>query len=92
MIRLRDNLIKMGEELSQASLSETQQRESNQYYQRRLEELKADMEELLQREAEANQRCMVLVSPARCGDFRAVESLEPWASASCCRKATSGLV
>ncbi|XP_049644039.1 unconventional myosin-XVIIIb [Suncus etruscus] len=60
VIRLRDNLIKMGEELSQASLMETQQRESNQYYQRRLEELKADMEELLQREAEANQRYMVL--------------------------------
>lgn len=62
MIRLRDSLIKMGEELSQAAMAEAQQRESSQYYQRRLEELKADMEELVQREAEASRRCMELVS------------------------------
>ncbi|EHB08437.1 Myosin-XVIIIb [Heterocephalus glaber] len=60
VIRLRDSLIKMGEELSQAVASESQQRESSQYYQRRLEELKVDMEELLQREAEASRRCMEL--------------------------------
>ena len=62
VIRLRDSLIKMGEELTQAAKSESQQRESSQYYQRRLEELKADMEELVQREAEASRRCMELVS------------------------------
>ncbi|XP_074212863.1 unconventional myosin-XVIIIb isoform X3 [Camelus bactrianus] len=60
VIRLRDSLIKMGEELSQAATSESQQRESSQYYQRRLEELKADMEELVQREAEASRRCVEL--------------------------------
>uniref|UniRef100_A0A8I4A376 Myosin XVIIIB n=1 Tax=Callithrix jacchus TaxID=9483 RepID=A0A8I4A376_CALJA len=60
VIRLRDSLIKMGEELSQAATSESQQRESSHYYQRRLEELKADMEELMQREAEASRRCMEL--------------------------------
>ncbi|KAF6082176.1 myosin XVIIIB [Phyllostomus discolor] len=60
VIRLRDSLIKMGEELSQAAAAESQQRESSQYYQRRLEELKADMEELVQREAEASRRCMEL--------------------------------
>ncbi|XP_023369088.1 unconventional myosin-XVIIIb isoform X1 [Otolemur garnettii] len=58
VIRLRDSLIKMGEELSQAAASESQQRENSQYYQRRLEELKADMEELAQREEEASRRCM----------------------------------
>ena len=52
----------MGEELSQAAMAESQQRERSQYYQRRLEELKADMEELVQREAEASRRCMELVS------------------------------
>lgn len=62
VIRLRDSLIKMGEELSQAVKAESQQREKSQYYQRRLEELKADMEELVQREAEASRRCMELVS------------------------------
>ncbi|ELW66479.1 Myosin-XVIIIb, partial [Tupaia chinensis] len=60
VIRLRDSLIKMGEELSRAATSESQQRENSQYYQRRLEELKADMEELVQREAEASRRCMEL--------------------------------
>ncbi|XP_066116369.1 unconventional myosin-XVIIIb [Saccopteryx bilineata] len=60
VIRLRDSLIKMGEELSQAATAESQQRESSQYYQRRLEELKADMEELSEREAEASRRCMEL--------------------------------
>ncbi|KAM5237670.1 unconventional myosin-XVIIIb [Ctenodactylus gundi] len=60
VIRLRDSLIKMGEELSQAATSESQQRDTSQYYQRRLEELKVDMEELVQREAEASRRCMEL--------------------------------
>ncbi|XP_006890529.1 PREDICTED: unconventional myosin-XVIIIb [Elephantulus edwardii] len=60
VIRLRDSLIKMDEELSRAAASESQQRESSQYYQRRLEELKVDMEELVLREAEASRRCMEL--------------------------------
>uniref|UniRef100_A0A8D1K4S2 G protein-coupled receptor kinase 3 n=1 Tax=Sus scrofa TaxID=9823 RepID=A0A8D1K4S2_PIG len=60
VIRLRDSLIKMGEELSQVATAESQQRENSQYYQRRLEELKADMEELVQREAEASRRCVEL--------------------------------
>ncbi|KAM6155724.1 unconventional myosin-XVIIIb [Rhynchocyon petersi] len=60
VIRLRDSLIKMDEELSRAAASESQQRENSQYYQRRLEELKADMEELVLREAEASRRCMEL--------------------------------
>ncbi|XP_026640331.1 unconventional myosin-XVIIIb [Microtus ochrogaster] len=60
VIRLRNSLIKMGEELSQAAKSEAQQRENSQYYQRRLEELKAEMQELVQREEEASRRCMEL--------------------------------
>lgn len=63
VIRLRNSLIKMGEELSQAAKSEAQQRENSQYYQRRLEELKAEMQELAQREEEASRRCMELVRP-----------------------------
>lgn len=70
VIRLRDSLIKMGEELSQAAAAESQQRENSQYYQRRLEELKADMEELVQREAEASRRCMELVSAVLGPGFR----------------------
>lgn len=75
MIRLRDSLIKMGEELSQAAMAEAQQRESSQYYQRRLEELKADMEELVQREAEASRRCMELVSAVPYAGAPVIEGL-----------------
>lgn len=85
MIRLRDSLIKMGEELSQAATAEAQQRESSQYYQRRLEELKADMQELVEREAEASRRCMELVSVVLrwfscAGGFEIGEKLESGAS------------
>ncbi|XP_006249640.2 unconventional myosin-XVIIIb [Rattus norvegicus] len=58
VIRLRDSMIKMGEELSRAVKAEAQQRENSQYYQQRLEELKAEMQELVQREEEASRRCM----------------------------------
>ncbi|CAH6778729.1 Myo18b [Phodopus roborovskii] len=61
VIRLRNSVIKMGEELSQAAKSEAQQRENSQYYQRRLEELKAEMQELVHREEEASRRCMELL-------------------------------
>lgn len=56
-------MIKMGEELSRAVKAEAQQRESSQYYQQRLEELKVEMQELVQREEEASRRCMELVRP-----------------------------
>ncbi|XP_055972547.1 unconventional myosin-XVIIIb, partial [Sorex fumeus] len=60
VVRLRDSLMTMGEELAQATQAKMQQRESGRYYQQRLEELKADLEELGQREAQASQRCLVL--------------------------------
>ncbi|XP_028621359.1 unconventional myosin-XVIIIb [Grammomys surdaster] len=60
VIRLRDSMIKMGEELSRAVKAEAHQRENSQYYQLRLEELKAEMQELTQREEEASRRCMEL--------------------------------
>lgn len=63
VIRLRDSMIKMGEELSRAVKAEAQQRENSQYYQQRLEELKAEMQELVQREEEASRRCMEMVRP-----------------------------
>lgn len=63
VIRLRESMIKMGEELSRAVKAEAHQRENSQYYQLRLEELKAEMQELIQREEEASRRCMELVRP-----------------------------
>ncbi|NXL57647.1 MY18B protein, partial [Chordeiles acutipennis] len=60
VLRLRDSIIKMGEELEQAAESEAREKENTRYYQRRMEEMKADMEELVQRELESSRRRMEL--------------------------------
>ncbi|XP_043833417.1 unconventional myosin-XVIIIb [Dromiciops gliroides] len=60
VIRLRDSALKMGEELEKAVTSEIEQKESCQYYQRRMEEMKAHMAELMKQEAETSRRCLDL--------------------------------
>ncbi|KAM7089529.1 unconventional myosin-XVIIIb [Ciconia maguari] len=60
VLRLRDSIIKMGEELEKAAESEAREKESTRYYQRRMEEMKADMDELVQRELESSRRRMEL--------------------------------
>uniref|UniRef100_A0A8C2T7K5 Myosin XVIIIB n=1 Tax=Coturnix japonica TaxID=93934 RepID=A0A8C2T7K5_COTJA len=61
VLRLRDSIIKMGEELEKAAESEAREKESTKYYQRRMEEMKADMDELVQRELESSRRRVELV-------------------------------
>lgn len=61
VLRLRDSIIKMGEELEKAAESEAREKESTRYYQRRMEEMKADMDELVQRELESSRRRVELV-------------------------------
>lgn len=61
MLRLRDSIIKMGEELEKAAESEAREKETTRYYQRRMEEMKADMDELVQRELESSRRRVELV-------------------------------
>ncbi|KAM6112158.1 LOW QUALITY PROTEIN: unconventional myosin-XVIIIb [Pterocles gutturalis] len=56
VLRLRDSIIKMGEELEKAAESEAREKESTRYYQQRMEEMKADMDELVQRELESSRR------------------------------------
>ncbi|NXG74536.1 MY18B protein, partial [Baryphthengus martii] len=56
VLRLRDSVIKMGEELEKAAESEAREKENTKYYQRRMEEMKADMDELVQRELESSRR------------------------------------
>ncbi|XP_044296358.1 unconventional myosin-XVIIIb [Varanus komodoensis] len=56
VLRLRDSVIKMGEELETAKENEAREGENAQYYQVRMEEMKADMNELVQRELEASRR------------------------------------
>ncbi|XP_069817429.1 unconventional myosin-XVIIIb isoform X2 [Dendropsophus ebraccatus] len=56
ILRLRDSVIKMGEELEKAADSEAREKENAKYYQIRMEEMKAEMNELMQREMEACRR------------------------------------
>ncbi|NXG62523.1 MY18B protein, partial [Hemiprocne comata] len=60
VLRLRDSIIKMGEELESAAESEAREKENTRYYQRRMEEMKADMDELVQRELESSRRRLEL--------------------------------
>ncbi|NXB98071.1 MY18B protein, partial [Orthonyx spaldingii] len=60
VLRLRDSIIQMGEELEKAAESEARERENTRYYQRRMDEMKADMDELVQRELESSRRRMEL--------------------------------
>ncbi|XP_015671254.1 unconventional myosin-XVIIIb [Protobothrops mucrosquamatus] len=56
VLRLRDSVIRMGEELEKAKESEARERENAHYCRLRLEEMKADMRELAQRELEASRK------------------------------------
>ncbi|KAM4808061.1 unconventional myosin-XVIIIb [Rhinophrynus dorsalis] len=56
ILRLRDSVIKMGEELENAADSEAREKENAKYYQIRMEEMKVEMNELFQREMEACRR------------------------------------
>ncbi|XP_077776126.1 unconventional myosin-XVIIIb isoform X4 [Podarcis muralis] len=56
VLRLRDSVIKMGEELEKVKEGEAREREKTCYYQMRMEEMKADLSELAQRELEATRR------------------------------------
>ncbi|NWX21862.1 MY18B protein, partial [Aegotheles bennettii] len=60
VLRLRDSIIKMGEELENAAESEVREKENTRYYQRRMEEMKAEMDELVQRELESSRRRLEL--------------------------------
>nr|DBA22886.1 TPA: hypothetical protein GDO54_013877 [Pyxicephalus adspersus] len=56
ILRLRDSVMKMGEELEKAAESEAREKENAKYYQIRMEEMKAEMHELMQREMESSRR------------------------------------
>ncbi|KAG8455740.1 hypothetical protein GDO86_001797, partial [Hymenochirus boettgeri] len=56
ILRLRDSMIKMGEEIEKAADSEAREKENAKYYQIRMEEMKVEMNELIQREMEACRR------------------------------------
>ncbi|XP_032898955.1 unconventional myosin-XVIIIb [Amblyraja radiata] len=62
VLRLRDSVVRMGEELEQAAEGEAREREMAGRFQQRVEEMKVEMDELAQREMEASRKGMELGS------------------------------
>lgn len=62
MLRLRDSVVRLGEELEQSAQAEARERENARYYQQRLQDMRLEMEELIQREQDSGRRRMELVT------------------------------
>lgn len=62
VLRLRDSVVRLGEELEQSAQAEARERENARYYQQRLQDMRLEMEELTQREQESGRRRMELVT------------------------------
>uniref|UniRef100_A0A3Q2U147 Unconventional myosin-XVIIIb n=1 Tax=Fundulus heteroclitus TaxID=8078 RepID=A0A3Q2U147_FUNHE len=60
VLRLRDSVVRLGEELEQSAQTEARERENARYFQQRLLEMKLEMEELSQREQDSSRRRMEL--------------------------------
>ncbi|KAJ8339531.1 hypothetical protein SKAU_G00363170 [Synaphobranchus kaupii] len=60
VLRLRDSVVRMGEELEQAAHTEARERENARYYQQRLADMRLEMEDLTQREQDSSRKRMEL--------------------------------
>nr|XP_002667190.4 unconventional myosin-XVIIIb-like [Danio rerio] len=60
VLRLRDSVVRLGEELEQAAQAEARERENCRYYQQRLEDMRMEMEDLTGREQDSSRRRMEL--------------------------------
>eukprot|EP00066_Takifugu_rubripes_P013892 XP_011603158.1 PREDICTED: unconventional myosin-XVIIIb [Takifugu rubripes] len=60
VLRLRDSVVRLGEELEQSAQAEARERENARYYQQRLQDMRLEMEDLTQREQESGRRRMEL--------------------------------
>ncbi|XP_051539744.1 unconventional myosin-XVIIIb-like isoform X2 [Myxocyprinus asiaticus] len=56
VLRLRDSVVRLGEELEQAAQAEARERENSRYYWQRLADMKLEMEDLSVREQESSRR------------------------------------
>lgn len=61
VLRLRDSVVRLGEELEQSAQAEARERENARYYQQRLQDMRMELEELTQREQDSSRRRMDLV-------------------------------
>lgn len=64
VLRLRDSVVRLGEELEQSAQAEAREKENARYYQQRLQDMRLEMEELSQREQDSSRRRMELVTNA----------------------------
>ncbi|XP_039533240.1 unconventional myosin-XVIIIb-like [Pimephales promelas] len=60
VLRLRDSVVRLGEELEQAAQAEARERENSRYYQQRLADMRLEMDDLSFREQESSRRRMEL--------------------------------
>ncbi|KAI4890434.1 hypothetical protein NFI96_010803 [Prochilodus magdalenae] len=56
VLRLRDSVVRLGEELEQSAQAEARERENSRYYQQRLADMKLEMDDLTLREQESSRR------------------------------------
>ncbi|KAM9841620.1 unconventional myosin-XVIIIb [Aulostomus maculatus] len=60
VLRLRDSVVRLGEELEQSAQAEAREKENARYYQQRLQDMRQELEELSQREQDSSRRRMEL--------------------------------
>ncbi|KAG7277809.1 hypothetical protein CRUP_026110, partial [Coryphaenoides rupestris] len=60
VLRLRDSVVRLGEELEQSAQTEARERKSSLYYQQRLHDMRLEMDDLTQREQDSSRRRMEL--------------------------------
>lgn len=60
VLRLRDSVVRLGEELEQSAQAEAREKENARYYQQRLQDMRLEMEDLTQREQDSSRRRMEL--------------------------------
>uniref|UniRef100_A0A3B4WTY5 Unconventional myosin-XVIIIb-like n=1 Tax=Seriola lalandi dorsalis TaxID=1841481 RepID=A0A3B4WTY5_SERLL len=60
VLRLRDSVVRLGEELEQSAQAEARERENAHYYLQRLQDMRLEMEDLTQREEDSSRRRMEL--------------------------------
>ncbi|MEQ2186454.1 Unconventional myosin-XVIIIb [Goodea atripinnis] len=69
VLRLRDSVVRLGEELEQSAQAEARERENARYFQQRVQEMRLEMEELSQREQDSSRRRMELVMCAQTNKY-----------------------
>ncbi|XP_061703740.1 unconventional myosin-XVIIIb-like isoform X3 [Syngnathoides biaculeatus] len=60
VLRLRDSVVRLGEELERSAQSEARERDSAHYYQRRLQDMRVEMDELSRQHQDSGRRRMEL--------------------------------